>query len=135
MRKQSVTQRQKSDEINISPLIDMVFILLIFFIVTTVFIDERGLESTKPSAAADNDEETDPPIIFVINKNNEILLDGQKIGLGAVGREFRNRNQNKDLGVVISVEQGARAGMTLRVWDAALEAGAQNENISLKQEN
>lgn len=51
-RRRVFSANQGSEDINISPLIDMVFILLIFFIVTTVFVEETGVEVTKPQAAS-----------------------------------------------------------------------------------
>ena len=53
-----------SDEINISPLIDMVFILLIFFIVTTVFVEETGVEVNKPQASSAQDLEKNSILIL-----------------------------------------------------------------------
>ena len=64
-----------SDEINISPLIDMVFILLIFFIVTTVFVEETGVEVNKPQASSAQDLEKNS-ILIAITANGKVVYGG-----------------------------------------------------------
>ena len=73
----------ESDEINISPLIDMVFILLIFFIVTTVFVEETGVEVNKPQAASAADLEKNSILIAITDKN-KIVYGGKEVGLSGV---------------------------------------------------
>jgi biopolymer transport protein ExbD len=121
--KRSLRKPEKSSEINISPLIDMVFILLIFFIVTTVFVDERGFESAQPDDAAQNESEEEP-IILHVTKNRKVLLNGQEIGFAGVQREVRNRIQNEPEPVILQVDQGTMSADALRVYDDALLAGA-----------
>ena len=67
MRRSVYNDSEGADEINISPLIDMVFILLIFFIVTTVFVEETGVEVDKPQAASSVNLEKNS-ILFAITK-------------------------------------------------------------------
>ncbi|MGJ3242803.1 MAG: ExbD/TolR family protein [Opitutales bacterium] len=121
--KKSLRKAEKSEEINMSPLIDMVFILLIFFIVTTVFIDERGFESAQPDDASETDSEEEP-IILHVTKSRKVLLNGQEIGFAGVQREVRNRIQGEPEPVILQVDQGTVSADALRVYDEALLAGA-----------
>ena len=70
----------KTEEINVSPLIDIVFILLIFFIVTTVFVEETGVEVQRPQAAsaADLDKES---ILIAITAEGKVVYGGREIGV------------------------------------------------------
>ena len=130
-RRKSFQASQKSDEINISPLIDMVFILLIFFIVTTVFVDERGFEASKPSDANPPEDEQEEPVVFKITKNGEILAgrDRENVGIAGVSRVVRNNIRDEELSVIIQVENESRAEIALRVFDEALRAGASAVNL------
>ncbi len=127
--RKSFQTSQKSDDINISPLIDMVFILLIFFIVTTVFVDERGLEAAKPNQSDANESESEPTI-FLITENGEVLFKGKEVGLGGVRRVVINNAQQEELPVIIQVKKGARADVALKVFDEALRSGASAVNLA-----
>ena len=72
--------------IDMSPLMDCVFILLIFFIVTTTFVEETGIEVDKPQPAstAKSDGES---LILEITESNQVLAGGKEIGLGGVGAD------------------------------------------------
>ena len=73
------SQSQKADEINVSPLIDIVFILLIFFIVTTVFVEETGVDVQRPEAASANELEKNS-ILIAITADGQIVYGGNEIG-------------------------------------------------------
>ena len=81
----SLQQRvaQQTQSIDLSPLLDVVFILLIFFIVTTVFVKETGVEVKKPQAmsAADLEKKS---ILIAITKDGSVMYAGQDIGIAGV---------------------------------------------------
>ena len=133
MKKKSFSQSQKGDEVDISPLIDMVFILLIFFIVTTVFIDERGFETPGSSNSPDDPDEPTEPVIFRITRDGNIVLDDAQIPFGAVRRTIINRSQQDTVPVIVEVEQGARSGLAIRVYDEALLAGAESPTLKIAE--
>jgi len=72
-----------ASEINISPLIDVVFILLIFFIVTTVFVEETGVDVNKPRAASAEDLEKNS-ILIAVTANGQVYQGGRSIGVNGV---------------------------------------------------
>lgn len=116
-------------EINISPMIDCVFILLIFFIVTTVFVEEEGLGVNKPQAAASQSLDKDL-ITIKITQKGQILYENRSIGLSGVRREVRNKLSREKLPVVLQVENDAAAGILVRVMDEAKLGGAEQISIN-----
>ena len=115
--------------INISPLIDMVFILLIFFIVTTVFIDERGMEAKTSDIGPISAEEV---VSISIREDGRIMSDDQNVGLPGVRPTVRNGMQGPDVPVMISVEGNAPSGIIIRVMDE-VKAVAPRASISLSE--
>ena len=73
MRRNLASEDRDDVEINLSPMIDMVFILLIFFIVTTVFVEETGVEVNKPEASAAIQLEKNSILIAVTANNNNCI--------------------------------------------------------------
>ena len=118
-------------DINISPLIDMVFILLIFFIVTTVFVEEKGMAVSKPSPVSANNLDKDT-IVFLLTGNGQIIYNEDDILVSAVSAVVREKLSREQLPVIINVEEGALAGLVVRVIDASKIGGA--ESISLSSE-
>ena len=114
----------QSSEINISPLIDVVFILLIFFIVTTVFVDEAGVEINKPRAASAKDLQKNA-IIIAVTAGGEVYQAGRSIGIDGISSVVAVLLEGDDtLPVIIQGDADARNELTVRALDAAKLAGA-----------
>ena len=110
--------------IDLSPMIDCIFILLIFFIVTTVFVEEDGLQAAKPDAAAAASPEDSERVTLRITAQNEILLDDQPIPIGEVVRKVRARVGDGEIPVAIEAHEASEHGLFVAVWDAARRGGA-----------
>ena len=109
--------------IDMSPLMDCVFILLIFFIVTTTFVEETGVEVDKPQAAsASNLEKTS--ILIAVTKDGSVVYGGKDIGVGGVQAVVKRQLQQEDVPVIIQSDQKADFGVAFRVLDEAKLAGA-----------
>ncbi len=119
----------ESEDINISPLIDMVFILLIFFIVTTVFVEETGVEVSKPQAASAIDLEKNS-ILIAITAEGKVIYGGREIGPTGVRSTVRRLTQQEDMPVIIQADKSVRTELLVRVIDEAKLAGASAVNIS-----
>lgn len=120
----------KSEDINISPLIDMVFILLIFFIVTTVFVEETGVEVTKPQAASQIQLEKNS-ILIAITSNNNVVYGGREVGINGVrGLVKRLVREEPNMPVIIQADESVPTRILVRVIDEAKLAGATSVNIS-----
>jgi biopolymer transport protein ExbD len=111
-------------EINLSSMIDCIFILLIFFIVTTVFVDEKGLQVNKPDAAAATSLDETQNVVLEITRENKILMDGKEISLADVPTRVKASVAGGDTPVVIRADEHSAHGAFVSVWDAARRGGA-----------
>ena len=115
--------------IDISPLIDCVFILLIFFIVTTVFVEETGVEVDKPQAASASQLEKNS-ILIALTEKGEIVYGGRDIGIGGVQPLVKRMLQKEDIPVIIQADTVAQSGLLVRIIDEAKLAGAEKVSVS-----
>lgn len=125
MARRSIVSDEETSDIDLSPMIDCIFILLIFFIVTTVFVDERGMPVNKPDAAAPTSVEEKESVVLEITAENGILCDGAEIGIPDVANRVRAGLSDPQTPVVIRANEKARHGTFVAVWDAARRGGAQ----------
>ena len=117
-------------EVNIAPLIDMVFILLIFFLVTTSFIKETGVDINRPSAATAVGK-TANTLLIGITRDNTIHLDRREIDVRAVRANVeRALAENPDGNVVIVADKESKTGLVISVMDSCKLAGAENVSIA-----
>ena len=128
-QRQRVNQGEASGEINISPLIDVVFILLIFFIVTTVFVDETGVKVDKPRAASQQDIEKES-ILIGITAEGGVYYGGREIGVGGVRAVISRLQQEQQRPVVIQADRETDTETTIEVLDEAKIGGAQTVFVS-----
>jgi biopolymer transport protein ExbD len=121
---------QQAEEINLSPLIDMVFILLIFFIVTTVFVEETGIDVTKPEAASAVDLEKQS-ILIALTPSGEVVYGGRDIGVNGVrGTVQRLVQEAADMPVILQADKAVTTERLVRVIDEAKLGGALVVNIA-----
>ena len=116
-------------EINISPLIDIVFILLIFFIVTTVFVEETGIKVDKPRAAAQQDLEQNS-ILIGITPAGDVFYGGRSIGVEGVRAVVSRLLKQEVMPVIIQADKSTPTETTVSVLDEAKLAGAEQVFIS-----
>jgi len=120
----------KTEEINVSPLIDIVFILLIFFIVTTVFVEETGVEVTRPQAASADDLEKES-ILIAITAEGKVVYGGREVGVrGVRGVVRRLMKQDADMPVIVQADKAASIDLYTQVHDEASLAGATRINLA-----
>lgn len=120
---------QQSSEINISPLIDVVFILLIFFIVTTTFVDETGVEVSKPQAISAEQLQKES-IMIAITDSGQIVYGSRNIGTAGVRPLVDRLLSRGDLPVVILADRSVNVDLLVKVIDEAKLAGAVSVNIA-----
>jgi len=118
--------------VDISPLIDCVFILLIFFIVTTTFVEETGVEVDKPQAASSVQLEK-TSILLALTEKGEVIYGGREIGFGGVRQLVKRMLQKEDVPVVIQVDAAADSGLLVRVIDEAKLAGATKVSLATRK--
>ena len=125
MDRPSLTASQDEEtEINLSPMIDCIFILLIFFIVTTVFVEETGVEVLKPRIIA-FDKLDKNSVQFAITSENKVVYGGKEIGIGGVAPRVKAAISKGQVPINIQADERADAGVFDRVVTEAKLAGAQ----------
>jgi biopolymer transport protein ExbD len=118
--------------IDMSPMIDCVFILLIFFIVTTTFVEETGVEVDKPQAAsAARLEKTS--ILLALTASGEVVYGGREIGIGGVQPLVKRMLQKEDVPVIVQADTAAQSGWLVRVIDEAKLAGATRVSVATRR--
>ncbi|HQW29776.1 MAG TPA: biopolymer transporter ExbD, partial [Verrucomicrobiales bacterium] len=115
--------------IDIAPLIDCVFILLIFFIVTTDFVEETGVEVNKPRAASQRDLERNS-ILIGVTRTGQVFFGGREIGVAGVRSTVGRLLKQEDSPVIIQADRDTPTEATVSVLDEAKLAGAENVFVS-----
>ncbi len=130
MRKRRYETREDEAEINMTPMLDIVFIMLIFFVVTTSFIKESGVDVSRPLAAtAERKEHSN--IMIGITENNEVWIDLRRVDARAVRANVeRLHAENPGGGVVIQSDRHADAGLLVQVIDQSRAAGVDDVSIA-----
>lgn len=114
-------------QIDLTPMLDVVFILLIFFVVTAAFVDETAIDLRHSPPATSPAAEKSEDIIFQIAANNDITLDGRRVDIRSVRANVeRLRASNRTARVIISTDANARADTYIRIADQARAAGVEN---------
>ncbi|MCP4719002.1 MAG: biopolymer transporter ExbD, partial [Desulfobacteraceae bacterium] len=109
---------------------DMVFILLIFFLVTTSFVKETGVDISRPTASTAISK-TKTTILIGVTKGDTIYIDQRQVDIRAVRANVeRALAENPEGSVVIVADKDSRTGLVITVMDACKIAGAQNVSIA-----
>jgi biopolymer transport protein ExbD len=125
---------EDQSEINLTPMLDVTFILLIFFIVTASFIKEAGIDVNKPPAATAEPKER-ANILIAIDKNNQVWVNRRIVDLRAVRANVeRLMAENPQGSVVIQADEKSENGVFVKVMDQARLAGAQSIAIAAAPE-
>ena len=124
----------EDSNIDITPMLDIVFIMLIFFIVTTTFIKETGVEVNRPNAStAVSDERGN--ILIAITENNEIYIDKRLIDLRAVRANVeRLKAENPEGSVIIQADKNSKTGLLVETMDQVRLAGVENVSIAAEKD-
>jgi len=115
---------------NITPLIDMVFILLIFFVVNASFVKESGVEIERPSARSAVTQEQ-ANIMIAVTETGEVWVDRQRVDPRSVrGHVERLHAENPEGAVVILADDKSQTGLVIEVLDQARLAGVENVAVA-----
>ena len=121
---------EEENEINLTPMLDVVFIMLIFFIVTATFIKEAGIQVERPDTFT-ADTQDDAAILIAISPNDEIWIDRRLIDPRAVRANIeRLHAENPQGSVVIQANNKSSNKMLVEVMDSARLAGVYSISIA-----
>ena len=125
-----IEKRESSAEVNIAPLLDMVFILLIFFVITTNFSRQSGVEVQKPKAqsAVYQGQKT---ILVGISREGSIHIHGRQVNLEKLTRIISSEiTRRPTANVVIVADRSSLLGRAVEVMDACILAGVKKVSVA-----
>lgn len=126
-------KRGRGTDMNLSPLIDMMFILLIFFLVTTTFVKEAGVEVERPEAQTAETREK-ASMVVGIDERNQIHIEGEQIDKRMVRpRMERFVRQSPQGSVVIAADSQSSTDILIQVLDACRLVGIQNISVAARR--
>ena len=126
----SLAVDEEENEINLTPMLDVVFIMLIFFIVTATFIKEAGIQVERPNTTT-ADTQDDASILIAISEVDEIWIDRQERDPRAIrGIIERMHAENPKGSIVIQADEGSTHETLIIVMEAAKGAGVTNVSIA-----
>ncbi len=127
-------QQEEESEINITPMLDVVFIMLIFFIVTATFVKEAGIDVNRPDAATAVKKEK-ANILIAIGPNNDIWIDRRQVDVRSVRPNIeRLHAENPQGSVVIQADKESKTETLIQVMDASRQAGVYNVSIAAQDQ-
>ena len=123
-------RRAEQSEVNLTPMLDVVFIMLIFFIVTASFVKEAGIEITRPPAATAVRQERGN-IMVAITANDQIWIDRRQVDPRFIRANIeRLHAENPQGSVVIQADKDSKNGLLVQVMDAARLAGIKSVSLA-----
>lgn len=130
---QVLQEQEEAEEINMTPMLDVVFILLIFFIVTASFVKEAGIEVNRPEAATAVKKER-ANILVAISDKGEIWINKRRVDVRAVQANIeRLKAENPQGTVVIQADKKATTDVLIKVMDSARAAGVYDVSIAAQE--
>ncbi|AHK15917.1 MAG: biopolymer transporter ExbD [Thalassolituus sp.] len=133
MAKRHVNNDIDGADIDITPMLDIVFIMLIFFIVTTSFVKESGISVNRPSAET-AEQKTGSNLLVAIRANGEIWIDRRVVDVRSVRANIeRMKADNPEGAAIIQADEFAPSGLLVKVMDQIRLAGITNISIAARE--
>ena len=131
MRRVLAPQYKEESEIDLTPMLDVVFIMLIFFIVTATFVKEIGLDVNSPDKNQNVKDADKQSIVVRITSRDRIRIRGRDIDVRAVRANIeRLHAENPDAPVVVQPHPESKTNTMIQVMDSARQAGVYNVSIA-----
>ena len=131
MRRALGLQQQEEGEIDLTPMLDVVFIMLIFFIVTATFVKEIGLDVNSPDKNQNVKDADKQSIVVQITSRDRIRIRGRDIDVRAVRANIeRLHAENPEAPVVVQPHPESSTNTMIQVMDSARQAGVYNVSIA-----
>lgn len=124
---------EEDTAIDMTPMLDIVFIMLIFFIVTATFVKESGIDVTRPDAETAV-KQSRVGILIAIRNNNEVWINRRQVDLAAVRANVeRLHAENPQGGAVIQADKEAMTGVLVEIMDQVRLAGVGSISIAAEE--
>ena len=133
MRRRRSSGLAEEADVDLTPMLDVVFIMLIFFIVTASFVKEAGIDVSRPPAATAERKERGN-ILVAITANDQIWIDRRQVDPRSIRPNLeRLHAENPQGSVVIQADKDSKNGLLVQVMDAARLAGVYNVSIAAQE--
>ena len=130
----NIQNQEEEAGIDITPMLDVVFIMLIFFIVTASFIKETGIDVNRPQAATAV-KKAKANILVAIDANNDIWIDRRQVDIRSVRPNIeRLHAENPQGSVIIQADKESKTDTLIQVMDASRQAGVYNVSIAAQEQ-
>jgi biopolymer transport protein ExbD len=130
MRKRRLQEVDEEIDLNITPMLDIVFIILIFFVVSTSFVKESGVDVSRPGASTAERKERGN-IMIGITADDAVWIDKRQVDIRAVRANIeRLHAENPEGAVVIQADRNARTGVLVQIIDQSRLAGVSDVSIA-----
>jgi len=130
MRRRRRSDEQNSVQIDMTSMMDVIFIMLIFFIVTTSFVKEAGIEVNRPTAVSAERQELGN-IMIAVSESGAVWIDGRQVDVRAVRANVeRLRAENPEGAVIVQADEASRTGILIQILDQVRLAGVHNVAVA-----
>jgi len=130
MRRRRRSDEQNSAQIDMTSMMDVIFIMLIFFIVTTSFVKEAGIEVNRPTAVSAERQELGN-IMIAVSESGAVWIDGRQVDVRAVRANVeRLRAENPEGAVIVQADEASRTGILIQILDQVRLAGVHNVAVA-----
>jgi len=134
MAQRRISEESSDGSVDLTPMLDVVFIMLIFFIVTAVFIREPGPEVLRPEAETDV-QQSRIAVLIAVTEDDEVYIDQRQVDPNAVRAIVeRMRAENPQGSVVIQADEESRSGVFVDVIDQVRQAGAPSIAVATRND-
>ena len=124
-------QRSREDRVNLTPMLDVVFIMLIFFIVTATFVKEVGLDVNQPEQDPNIVDPEKKSIVVRVTSRDRIIIAGRDVDVRSVRANIeRMHAETPEAPVVIRPHPDSRTDTMVRILDSARQAGVANVSLA-----
>lgn len=130
-RRRLADATEESSEVNLTPMLDVVFIMLIFFIVTTSFIKESGVEIERPESSAATPR-ADAQVLVAITPEGAVWVDGEPVDIHRVGTRVSGLLSD-DGSALIQADRNATTGVLIEVMDRLRAAGVERVAVAARR--
>ena len=123
--------QEASPDIDLTPMMDMVFILLVFFIVSTSFIKQSGVVVERPSAATATVQKAQ--VVIAVDRANVLWMEGNSTDIQSLPRRlYQLKKESKELAVIVAADTQSNSGVMVQVIDLCRQAGIKDVSVATK---
>ncbi len=125
------TKRRGLTDINLTPLVDIVFILLIFFLITSTFVQSPGIDVNLPKAGSSTDTRQSQSIVITVDENGQLIYGGEVTDIGGLKDTLTNLfKDSPNHQIVIQADETTHHGAVVQAMDVAREVGFRKLGIA-----